>query len=198
MDYGYFVGLGNVVVDEAIAIGDRLLGSATQVQHFYDGILRGVDHGGILAVTVKGEDQFRRGVVQDEIRVRGALDFARLLEGLQIDYHHARGFSVRDIALVQFRDQCDSVGAFQTGNRAQNVEVIRIQNFELGTVAYVDAPRLGVHGDVVEIFRAAGSLAQRNFLDQVVTARGRSCHSSNRTYYEQAEHRKLANPGNSH
>src|SRR6266851_4818846 len=65
-------------------------------------------------------------------------------------------------------------------------------------MAHVDAARLGVDSNVVEVLRATGSLSQRNFLDQVVTARRRSRHSNHPAQYEEGTNRKPAHAGNSH
>ena len=71
------------------------------------------------------------------------------------------------------------MASFQTGNRADDREIISVQDLDLCTMAYVEATRVGVDRDVVEILCASRSLSQWNFLDQVVTAFGRTRQSNN-------------------
>ena len=60
--------------------------------------------------------------------------------------------AVGDISLAKLLDHDDAVAALQAADRAHHRIVIGIEHDNFRPVRYVDAARIGIHRDVVEIF----------------------------------------------
>src|SRR4029077_3823455 len=100
---------------------------------------------------------------------------ARNLQRLKIEHERLAQSSVADESAVKLGDYGHSVIAFKiTGNGARHGELVRIQHFDFGAVRQVDAAPWAIDRDVVEILAVPGRCAQRNLLEQMVTAFGSS------------------------
>src|SRR4029077_19180885 len=102
-------------------------------------------------------------------------DIARYLEALNIENDHFFAVPVRYESLVKIFDQGHSVAALQASNGADYRPFIGIQHYDFCAVRHIDAPRIGIDCDVIKILATTWCCSERNFFQQMVTARRRAC-----------------------
>src|ERR1700676_3076222 len=178
VDSGHIAFLFVVIVNGALTIGDGLFWRAAHVDEFHDSFLDRVYNCGVLTLAIKGKDKLGRGIVDNGVRVRRALDFVGDLQGLKIEHRYVGGISIGDKSFAELRKNDNTMAALQAGNGAHYGKVIGIEHFDLSTMREIDTSCRGIYGDVIEIFAASGCRAQRDFLDQVVTRTRRTCQSN--------------------
>src|SRR5262249_1038452 len=102
-----------------------------------------------------------------------ALNFADLLECLEIEDNHLRRVTIANESAAKLRDQGNSVVTSQAADLADFDTVVCIHHYDFGSIRQVPPPPPRLGCDVVEILAAPSCRTERNFLEQVIAPCGR-------------------------
>src|SRR3984957_19762929 len=111
---GYVAFLFIIVKNGALAIGNGIFHTAPHSDDFHYSFLDWIDDSRILAVAIECKDKFGRGIVDYGVGVRGAFDFARDLQGLEIKHNYGSGIPIRDKSFSKLWKHKDAMAALQT------------------------------------------------------------------------------------
>ena len=125
-----------------------------------------------MAVAIKGEDVLGRGVVNDAVGVRRGIGLTHHLQRLEIEYDRLALRAVTDEAASRFGYHCHTVALLQPGNLSLFFAGVCIYDQHFGPVRQVQAPRVGIEGDVIEILPVSRRSPEFIGVRQVVVDRG--------------------------
>ncbi len=171
VDAGHFMGVFDVHEDRALPVGGGKLGLAGQRDVADHGVFHGIDGGGVLAASVKGEDPFAGFVVEDRVGILRAFQFdaCGFLERLKIEDRDGVLASVAGEALAQVLRQRDTVDARRVGDVTHHRALVGIDHHHVCAARDEQPLARGIEGQIVP----AAVAAQRELLFDVELRLGR-------------------------
>lgn len=147
--YGDVAFVLNVDIDMALAVGDRLLGCASQVDGARDSPVLGIYHGGIGSAMAQDIDAIVKRVEEDAVGPAFYVD--RLDERQGLGVPHGDGFAGAE-SVMRFGVDCGAVSA-DVGDLANRLEGVQIEYGHAAGIAgarNIQAAAVGIGVDVVE------------------------------------------------
>ncbi len=181
VDLDDFVGVFDIGVELAFAVGRRKLGLATERDGPFDSSGFRIDDRGIFGSAVESEDAAGDRFEGDRVGILAGLDDGDGFEGFQIeDGDRVRAAIAREAA-IQIGRQRDAVHALRVRYVAHNGSGIHADNNGVRAMRNVKPARGAVHGHVIP----AAFATDFDFLDDVVAIGGHRC----RSQAEKRQHR---------
>src|SRR6267154_2831048 len=174
-----------VHVDGALAVSDGKFGLATQINRAGYGAIRGVDRGGVFAAAVEGEDALGDGIVNDGVGIRICFNGADGFQHFEVKDGYIVRTAVAVEAATEVGSDSDAMDTLGVGDVADDGVGVRIENHRVSAARDVNTAGVAVYIDVVPTTLAA----DRDSLDNVITARARRRRGRARECYGRKDYR---------
>ena len=141
--------------DLTLAIADRKLRLAFQLDRAHNRATGSVDGSSIVTPAVEGKNAFARGVVKNRIRILSGLDLGDGFQCFQVKDRDRPLPAVADKAASQIRSQRDAMHARRIRNISHRLARVGINHNHVRGAGDVESSRSAVHGQIVPATVAA-------------------------------------------
>src|SRR5581483_8200632 len=150
IDGGKFAFVFDVHEHGAFGIAGSEFGFAVEFDGGKNFAFIGVDHAGILAAAVEGEDSFGGGIIEDSIGIIADFDLrSHRRERFDVENGDGAFTPVAGKAFSEIRSERDAVNAGRVGNIAYRFARLGIEDDHVRATRDENAVRIGISGEIV-------------------------------------------------